>query len=236
MLPLCQPLEPRRLLSATAYHDGNAIVVRGGDGDDYIRATIHKSSLTFTVGVTVTEPDGTPIPGAFGFDVSEVNRFRFFLGDGDDQLFFHASSGGSMAPVTVYGGGGDDHISVRGMYRTRAYGGAGDDNLWLDASASVKGRHRGVLYGGAGNDDLTGSGGRDLIVGGDGNDRLTGGNRNDVLHGGLGDDTLVAGHGDDLLFGNAGTDHFVGGTGYDRYADADSDDDLDFNPRYDVVG
>lgn len=83
-------------------------------------------------------------------------------GPGNDDL--QGSFGG--APVTLFGGEGDDKL----------VGGTADD----------------VLHGGPGNDDLDGHNGNDQVYGDDGDDRLSGGMvlSSDLLDGGAGTDTI----------------------------------------------
>ena len=111
---------------------------------------------------------------------------------------------GTIAPIRVDGGAGDDDLR------------AGIDDTELD--------------GGAGDDDLRGAekpwtiGGGDLLLGGDGDDSLRDDRGGDRLAGGPGRDTLRSGRADDRLDGGAGPDRLYGGQGGDAL---DAGDGLD---------
>jgi Ca2+-binding RTX toxin-like protein len=141
-------------------------------------------------------------------------------GDGDPRF----------APVTMYGGAGDD----------RLVGSIGDETLRGEDGNDT-------LIGGEGNDWLYGDDGRDTLfgdhdsdsAGGSGHDHLYGGAHGDNLYGdggaiswgGAGSDRLygcgggdnIFGHGgDDYLAGEAGNDDLYGGDGADTmYGDQD---------------
>ncbi|HEY8576840.1 MAG TPA: LysM peptidoglycan-binding domain-containing protein [Devosia sp.] len=106
--------------------------------------------------------------------------------------------------ITVYGGGGDDHLNTwgeGGFY----YGEAGHDTLWGDNGVDH-------LDGGNDNDLIEGYGGCDILIGGHGADELYGGDDADRLDGGVGFDWLVGGFGDDTFV-------FASGSGEDTIAD-----------------
>ncbi len=73
---------------------------------------------------------------------------------------FNGDFTNQVSRIVVYGGAGDDHITVARAVK---------NNAWL--------------FGGDGNDVLTGGGGPTLLVGGAGNDRLKGGTGRDILIG-----------------------------------------------------
>ena len=77
--------------------------------------------------------------------------------------------GPPIARIVVYGGAGDDDISVANGVTIPAwlYGEAGNDRLRGGEGADV-------LVGGPGDDLLVGDNGRDLLIGGTGADRLVG--------------------------------------------------------------
>ncbi|MEH2284393.1 MAG: hypothetical protein V7K90_24235 [Nostoc sp.] len=93
------------------------------------------------------------------------------------------------------------------------FGGGGDDNISL---AGVAGNH--FIDGGAGSDILFGGCGADKIDGGSGNDKLTGNYGNDILLGSSGNDILTGGNGNDYLQGDSGNDLLLGGAGSDKFA------------------
>ena len=99
--------------------------------------------------------------------------------------------------VAVFGGGGNDSITLRGT-GIDYFADGGDDN---DS-----------IFGSAANDWLQDSYGDDLLVGGDGADYLAGGPGNDTLNGGPGNDAVLGEAGADHLFGGSGSDHTVADT------------------------
>jgi hypothetical protein len=92
------------------------------------------------------------------------------LGDGDDTLIGDRVNAGAT-DLTVYGGQGEDVISLFGD---------GDD----------------LIYGGSETDWIWAGDGDDLVEGGDGIDYLYGGAGTDTLRGQLGDDVFYVGRGD----------------------------------------
>ena len=85
----------------------------------------------------------------------------------------------TLSRVIVFGGAGNDLITVDGSVASAAYvyGGAGDDILYAGSAGAV-------LVGGDGNDVAFGGGSRQILIGGAGQD---------LLYGGSGDDILIAG-------------------------------------------
>jgi Ca2+-binding RTX toxin-like protein len=97
--------------------------------------------------------------------------------------------------VNVFGGPGDDVLSVLGLSLvTRINGGAGADILTGALGSNW-------LYGGNGIDSLFGNIGIDHLFGGDGIDNLFGGDGIDYLDGGLGLDIITGGLGQDIFRG-----------------------------------
>ena len=101
---------------------------------------------------------------------------------GQVQVRFRGKNQGKFAVtggVFVYGGAGNDNLSVAASIKLPALldGGPGNDIL-------MGGGGNDILLGGAGNDKLSGRAGRDLLIGGDGTDKLTAGAKGDTLIGG----------------------------------------------------
>jgi uncharacterized secreted protein with C-terminal beta-propeller domain len=103
--------------------------------------------------------------------------------------------------------------SIAGLAAVNVYGGNGDDTITIDPSVGRLPKVRFSLFGGPGNDRLTGGPGNDLLDGGDGNDTLVGNGGNDTLLGGAGNDVLDGGSGNDVLNGGTGDDVLHGGSG-----------------------
>jgi hypothetical protein len=81
-----------------------------------------------------------------------------------------------VADIAVYGNGGDDWVQVAGGVTApvTAFGGAGNDRLKAGGGASV-------LVGGDGDDSLLGGAGRDVLIGGRGADLIGGNGADDLL-------------------------------------------------------
>ncbi len=186
---------------------------------------------------------------------AQVNpTFRVRVGN-----VYYPSTGGfgpymtATGQVYVYGGGGNDTIS---MYNTRLdgvlFGEGGDDIL-------TGGYGNDLLIGGQGNDRLNGGtvGGNDEIWGDDydpvadapllaagnpathpanrpggndqinsfgGNDRIYGQGGNDIINSGGGDDYINGGPGNDTIDGQGGHDRIYGGDGSDVISGSDGND------------
>jgi Ca2+-binding RTX toxin-like protein len=142
--------------------------------------------------------------------LEKMNDLR--LGDAAD-LFATSDSG-----QDVFGGGGDDNLTVAGK-RAMAHGGDGDDVITLSAHADLAwgGAGNDTVFGGHADDQLWGGADADKLKGSQGEDFLVGGSGTDLLIGGEGADSLFGGDGDDTLRAGLGTDYHDGGLGADRF-------------------
>jgi Ca2+-binding RTX toxin-like protein len=181
----CEPLEGRRLLSASLNSTTGLLTITGTDGRDRITVTrgnagrliVTETSYTAATKTTPATVDThrtifRPLQvKSILVNARGGNDFVDVSGNHERPIFF--------LPSTVNGGGGNDTI----------YGGQGKD----------------VLNGDAGNDNIWGLGSNDLINGGDGTDKLVGGLGADSLNGGAGNDLLDArdGSGHDTIDGGA---------------------------------
>jgi hypothetical protein len=173
--------------------------------------------------------------------VNDVASQRFVL---FDRLIIHANGGDDVIdinyllpfdptamttlppiPTTIYGGGGNDHITA-GRAAERIFAGDGNDTVLGHDG-------RDTIYGEGGDDLLRGGGGSDLVSGGDGfdslrgdagNDNLAGNASKDRLNGSTGNDTLEGGGGNDIAAGEDGDDDHYGGPGHDLLAGGAGDD------------
>jgi Ca2+-binding RTX toxin-like protein len=194
--------------SRSGFDDGGDDRLFGGDGDDVITDTsdaplimggIGNDTITATEGLnsTIYGGDGndlfdltynatsSTLYGGLGDDVAWVDGNYSYstveMGDGNDWLVEQGSGG--LQSDTVWGGAGDDIISIF----------AGNDTAWGGSGVDV-------IWSGAGND---------TIYGGDGNDHLYGGefgntgDRN-YIYGGVGEDVVYVSRDD-------GTDYYFGG-------------------------
>ncbi|WP_055531987.1 calcium-binding protein [Streptomyces graminilatus] len=178
------PEDPTRItcdLSAPdPEHGFVAMSMKLGDGDDAITMNNHTGQDTFTAAIDL----GT------GKDSSTVSS----------NLHGSLENGGDV----VYGGPGDDNISVHG--NERAWGQEGNDTISADGEGSR-------VDGGAGNDLINAGAGRQILTGGTGNDLIHGGPGDDILYGNSGNDTLQGNSGNDKLYGGPGKDSLSGGPG-----------------------
>jgi hypothetical protein len=138
------------------------------------------------------------------------------------------------AEIRVWGGGGDDLISVhkRVARPMNVRAGAGADTVLGGAAGDTIGGGAGddfirgragddVLSGGDGSEVVIGSRGQDLVFGDDGNDILLGRRGSDTICGGEGADVLREGGGSGSLGGGSNADSLLGGLGRDTlYRDA----------------
>ncbi len=121
--------------------------------------------------------------------------------DGNDQIFI--GQNGPAQKTSADGGNDDDLIVVvEASGSNNLFGGAGDDSLTV-----IKGSRQ-SLFGGSGKDILTSKGSNNRLYGGSGDDKLFS-NINDLLFGGDGDDALFVGQGGShRLTGGTGIDQF----------------------------
>ncbi len=213
-----EPLEDRKLLSATAFMSGFVLHV---DGDN------------FNNGISVsTTPDNPNIV------VSEYQN-------GSYVPIFSAPKLG-VASIVMRGLGGDDTLSVNDHVLAPAtiIGGAGNDYLWSGGGTSViyghnvnsnLGSGNDTLVGGAGDVTMYGQGGNDLLFAGTGVTHAYGGNGNDVLWADqYGQSYLHGDQGNDTFYAKAGYTAFYGGAGTDTvsYEDWVSDVTIHVNGQY----
>ena len=137
-----------------------------------------------------------------GFDVSPTSIVQIFGGDGDDRISIT-----NCIETEIHGEAGNDNISG-GSCNDNVFGGAGRDVILV-------GEGDNIADGGPGNDTIQGRSGVDILRGGTGNDWISGGAGNDELFGDEGNDRIIGGGGHDLLVGAFGSDILLGGTGHD---------------------
>jgi Ca2+-binding RTX toxin-like protein len=191
--------------------------VSTGEGEDYV-------SLYQTSGGTInTGNDDDFASGGVG---EHSNAFlNIFLGAGNDNGY-----GGRN--TNLFGGSGDDYLSITGG--NQASGGDGADTIYvnleydyllgqtIDASSTV--------YGGLGDDAIYG-GFADTLHGGDGNDLLQAQRGNTFLYGGNGDDLIYGGSDADWISGGTGDDALYAtdlGFGFENDDDASNANDMVF--------
>jgi Ca2+-binding RTX toxin-like protein len=169
---------------------------------------------------------------------------------------FHGTAKNDIQPFYyshLYGGGGNDELSIFAEGPGVVHGDAGNDIVYVNpyapgASGTVRGGDDNdlamgaalddELYGDAGDDWANGGGGDDIVYGGQGRDRAEGDYGDDVIRGGAGDDSgeiIVPISSNDEgppnygsveagLFGGAGNDEVFGEKGNDSLDGGDGDD------------
>jgi Ca2+-binding RTX toxin-like protein len=212
---ICEPLETRRLLSASLKPDfGSAVVT---DGELHIKGT--RGDDQITIGLNFDDPDGFArvhvnvngsIVGNFFLDELTANVLHVHARTGNDGVSFDESNGLLPLRMVAHGGQGDDTI-VGGIFDDELHGGQGNDNLSGNDGFDA-------LFGGGGDDMLSGGFGDDSLDGGGGHDSLYGEFGFDTLRGGGGKDLLDGGDDNDNLDGGCGIDQMTGGAGVDTFA------------------
>ena len=138
--------------------------------------------------------------------------------------FFNATK---IRAVVIYGGDGDDHISIEeGTARLAATA--------LDPLAGTESTPFDYeIHGQGGDDRLEGGSGNDTLYGDIGNDSLSGGGGDDAIFGENGKDTIDGGTGDDLMSGGRGVDKVVYNSQFDPIVISNDGikNDVTYSPR-----
>lgn len=218
-----------------------SIIITAGD-DTATTWSVYADSDNFLhiTGNGIEEVDPLPL--------SEIANLALIAGDGADSIVFAASLNGLTAPVTIFGGGGNDSIDTSAVtFAVNVDAGSGNDNvvtgsgndqvLGDDGNDTLNGSAGDdTLLGGNDSDTIRGGAGADAIDGGGGNDLLAGqGGNGDTLLGGSGDDTLDGGAGNDFLYGGDGNDQLIGGVGNDVLSGGLNNDTLQGNDGNDTL-
>ena len=155
---MIEPLERRRLLSASVDGALGQLVITGSDGPDRITVTLKRGALVVKEGRTRST-----------FDPAEITRIVADGGGGNDRLALPRTL---RLPAQLTGGDGNDRLTG-GAGNDQISGGAGDDRL-------AGGDGDDTLEGGGGDDQLKGDNGADTLHDPAGRNRLTGGAGRDV--------------------------------------------------------
>jgi Ca2+-binding RTX toxin-like protein len=143
----------------------------------------------------------------------------------------------NVSYISVYGGGGDDTITLLatdgpGFIGTGVTAGSGNDSVTLNFDGAIwagsgsdtldlKDSFRGEAYGESGDDHVTVSGEcvDPAILGGPGNDVIDATNNHYrvVIRGGCGDDLIFGSLYDDDIYGDEGSDILIGNDGDDTF-------------------
>ena len=154
-----------------------------------------------------------------------VRYIQHLRWDGADTINFAATT--TLAGTVVNGNKGDDTITdnatngIASMSTSTVFGGAGNDTITLDGAG---GGTVGVYVSGdKGNDVITTGAGADTILGGTGDDNITAAGGADSIVGGEGTDTIATGAGNDTVTGGAGADSITLAGGTNRIIFGSSD-------------
>jgi parallel beta-helix repeat protein len=167
---------------------------------------------TATVTITVTAPPPPPPPpppqGTVQLEVDPWNSGRQALvvrgTSGNDTITFTSASSGTKVAVKVNGVSRGSFL-ISSLSRIIVFGGAGNDSISVANGLRVDAELRGE----GGHDTLLGGGGNDLLLGGDGNDRLEGRRGRNVFVGAAGADRLIGSSGSGSY--SDGSDLLIGG-------------------------
>jgi Ca2+-binding RTX toxin-like protein len=163
---------------------------------------VYANSGAYTITVTVTDNHGGADTQSLGVSVAVAALESDPLDPAHPMLVVGGGTGADVISISN-GGSGNLQVSVNGTPqgtfatagRVVVYGGDGNDDLTVDGSIG----NSAWLHGGGGNDRIKGGGGDDVLLGGEGADLLVGGNNRDLMIGGSGADRLVGNAGDDIL-------------------------------------
>jgi Ca2+-binding RTX toxin-like protein len=173
-----EALEARRLLSVTAIHAGNSLLVIGDNNPNAITVSRDEAGkLQVNSGNAAVRILGSAAT------VANTSVVRVFGLGGDDTVTMDEAHG-ALPVASLLGGSGNDTVTGGSANDTLA-GGGGDDTLLGKGGDDL-------LAGGSGNDILTGGVGTDQVFGQSGNDRMIWlpGDGSDLNEGGTGVDNV----------------------------------------------
>lgn len=210
------------------------VTVSNGDPTDYTYFWLDESGGSLAPGAT-PETDGqseievrvesaspTPSPALWVKLIGQPGPDRIVVDDQQQTLLADLNADGQSHDVElaakdagfleVFGGAGDDAISVPGSLafeHTKIKGQAGNDALAANGADISGGPGNDLIHGGWFGEFFSGNAGNDRIFGGKGPDHLNGGSGRDLLNGGPGGDVLSGGPGKDKLRGGSGQDRLI---------------------------
>src|SRR5688572_16995590 len=142
-----ESLEARTLLSATIVN--GVLTIEGSDNIDTLSVTYALQDDR----ILYRQKLGDKALRTKYFNRSEVTSIQISALAGNDSIIVHLEQ---SIPLKVYGGRGNDTVSILNSGRSYVSGGQGND----------------TIQGGAGRDNLEGGGGNDVLQGMDGADVL----------------------------------------------------------------
>lgn len=197
---LLETLERRSLLTVTVNQGyPGYFEITGDANDNEIAVSVSQNNYYFVLdNITYFDVMYIAIDGGGGNDTISVTSF-------DGPGYIAAAVQGGIGndtidlgiPGGVWGGDGDDDISLTDSYRGEVYGEAGSDSI------HINGENVGAeIRGGIGNDLIEASNSTMSVTlyGGDGNDTITGSVFDDQIYGDNGADLLIGGGGNDTYY------------------------------------
>jgi len=184
--------------------DGSAVESLAGGSSLGPVNHVFANTGTYVVQVTSTDKDGgQSTPATWNVDIAHtlISGGILYVGgsDGNDTIAINAGGGSGSVAVAI---NGLNQGTFSALSRVVVYGGAGNDVISVQSNVLLDA----WLFGGGGNDVLSAGRGNDVLAGGAGNDILAADRGFDLLIGGLGQDVLSGGQDDDILIG--GTSNF----------------------------
>ena len=177
------------------------VAVRGDRKVEFNETLVVNLANVEAVGRTVTiardQGTGTIFNDDQGVSLQEDGTLLVIGSSGSDTISFSTNSQHQV--LCNYNGKTSGPFN--GASRIVVYGGSGNDRISVSNSITLPC----WLYGGNGTDTLIGGGGENVLSGGADRDLLQGGSGRNLLLGGDGADTLRGGIGDDLLIGGRTT-------------------------------
>lgn len=215
-----QSLEARRMLSASAFHHGHTLVVRGAEHSAntiVVKPNAENTAIDVSVKWTTRKGVAKTLNASFPKSL-EITRLRVRGGNEADSITIEqAPAPAPTTPATLSSsrksgnsGKGRNEEPFDGVIDARVDARAGNDVITTGAGDDV-------VRGGRGDDVISTGAGDDLVLGQRGDDLIKGEDGNDKLWGGLGDDTVEGGNGDDKLGGILGVNTLAGGAGKDTF-------------------
>lgn len=178
--------------------------VYGGAGNDLITGSKNTTYIYGDNGVEETADDGDDV--IFINTNENPQNCTVYAGGGNDIINFTSYSEFCVRSVEIYGGSGNDSITVNGFisdWTSKVYGGDGDDTVYAKECALVD--------GGEGNNTIKCEGVR-YVVCGSGNDTITG----YVAGEGYSKAVVDAGNGNNIIEVNSNA-IYMAGSGNDTY-------------------
>jgi len=176
--------------------------VRGGPGSDTIEVYADGDVTVFGGDIVLDPTDGAD---DIYVELDTAGDAVIYGNGGNDRIeLVFDSEGSAGGGSSIFGGFGDDQITVFGEYGDRSVSVFGNQDA--DTIDLTQFTGNATVFGGISANDA-----------GDGADRILLGSGDSLVYGNGGNDTIVSGGGDTTMIGGVGADLLVGGTGDDTF-------------------